>query len=169
MGGVLWPDAVNKLFYLFGGIYQDANEAKKRDEQGFSLWFYDTIYGTWNKSNNHSSQAEVRWPAGGAGAVSEDGVAYYYGGYISSNGTLDGQVEQNALISYDMNTQKWTNQTLVETLRGNGSLHYIPASDGGMLVYFGGWERENLSSSTSLVIYPHSLALKLQLTSVRQI
>ena len=171
-GGVLWPDTVNKLFYLFGGEYSDTNEVKRRDAQGFALWFYDTIYDTWNKSKYHGSQDAVRWPVLGAGAVSDTGTAYYYGGYLTNTSDFgtDGQpVMQNALISYDMDKRQWTNQTWDKTPRAEGSLDYIPASEGGMLVYFGGLETDKTTGEVSYVsLRLRFLAIETMLTFPRQ-
>ncbi|KAF2626381.1 hypothetical protein BU25DRAFT_432178 [Macroventuria anomochaeta] len=162
-GGVLWPDPVNKLFYLFGGEYGDTNEVKRRDGQGsgFTLWFYDTIYDSWNKSKRHGSQDGIRWPALGAGAVSDAGDAYYYGGYLTNTSDFrtDGQpVMQNGLITYNMDSRQWTNQTWDETPRAEGSLHYLPASEGGMLVYFGGLETDQSNGNVTYQIYLYDIA-----------
>lgn len=46
----------------------------------------------------------------------------------------------NGLLSLDMNTRGWTNVTYDTVPRAEGSLQYIPAGDGGMLIYFGGME-----------------------------
>ncbi|KAJ4346649.1 uncharacterized protein N0V89_010580 [Didymosphaeria variabile] len=142
-GGVLWPDTANKLFYLFGGEYPSTDDLRTRDTQGFTLWFYDTIYNTWNRSASDASQASINWPAFGAGTVTDEGVAYYYGGYLtekSDSSWRGGDFMLNNLISYDMNTRRWNNNTWDQTRRAEGSLHYIPASEGGMLDYFGGVE-----------------------------
>ena len=58
-GGVLWPDTVNKVFYLFGGEYPSADELRTRDRQDFTLWLYDTIYNTWNRPASDASQASI--------------------------------------------------------------------------------------------------------------
>jgi Kelch motif len=43
------------------------------------------------------------------------------------------------LIKYDMETNSWTNNTGPDlTGRAEGVLSYIPASDAGLLIYFGG-------------------------------
>ncbi|KAJ4293397.1 hypothetical protein N0V90_008680 [Kalmusia sp. IMI 367209] len=142
-GGVLWPDTVNKLFYLFGGEYYETKDIPVGDAQGFTLWFFDTVYNTWNRSTSDGSQATVKWPALGAGTVTDEGVAYYYGGYLTNRsdiGWSDERFMLNNLISYDMETRRWDNNTWDETPRAEGSLHYVPASERGMLVYFGGVE-----------------------------
>ncbi|KZM22983.1 uncharacterized protein EKO05_0011196 [Ascochyta rabiei] len=153
-GGVLWPDTVNKLFYLFGGEYNDTEEVQSRDgpTQGFSLWYYDTIYDAWNKTKGHGSQSSIRWPAFGSGTVSDAGIAYYYGGYLTNTSdfkTVGQPVMQNTLISYDMDSRQWDSHIWDDTRRAEGSLQYIPASEGGMLVYFGGVETDKTSGGLS--------------------
>ncbi|KAF2128361.1 hypothetical protein P153DRAFT_357727 [Dothidotthia symphoricarpi CBS 119687] len=138
-GGVLWPDQTNKLFYLFGGEYNNASA------QDFTaLWFYDTIYNTWNRSLPDGSQSQVSWPSFGAGTVDDEGVAYYYGGYLN-NKTVSGwegdALMLNSLLSYNMDDKRWSNITSGVPPRAEGTLHYIPASDRGMLVHIGGVER----------------------------
>jgi hypothetical protein len=137
----LWPDPVNKIFYLYGGEHSDP---KKRTSQGeFTLWYYDTIYDKWESPSADGSKSRISWPALGASAVSDQGVAYYYGGYLTNASDLDtsGQpVMQSAMISYDMDSRVWVNDTGSSTPRAEGSLHFLPASDNGMLVYFGGVE-----------------------------
>jgi hypothetical protein len=48
-GGVLWPDAVNKVIYAYGGEYGNGQP------QQFKLWFYDIVYDTWNVSTADTS------------------------------------------------------------------------------------------------------------------
>lgn len=146
-GGVLWPDTANRLFYLFAGEYASVSALRETSPQDFTLYFYDTIYNTWNRSVSDASQASIAWPAFGAGAVTDTGTAYYYGGYLtekSDAGWRGGDLMLNGMLSYDMGTRRWGNNTWDQTRRAEGSLVYIPASEGGMLVYFGGVEMESL-------------------------
>ncbi|KAH7125767.1 hypothetical protein B0J11DRAFT_615097 [Dendryphion nanum] len=146
-GGVLWPDQANKLFYIFGGEYSNSTV------QTFNaLWFFDTIYNTWNRSNSDGSQALISWPAFGAGTINEDGIGYYYGGYLNNRSQAGWNSTPhmlNSLISYDMSTRRWSNFSTDAVPRAEGTLQYIPASDRGMLVYFGGL----LNSSDGTVIF----------------
>jgi hypothetical protein len=137
-GGVLWPDQVNKLFYLFGGEYNNGSM------QSFTgLWFFDTIYNKWDRAvSPDDSQAQVSWPAFGASTVTGDGIAYYYGGYLTENsvsGWTGKPLMLNSLISYDLNTRRWANRT-DGIPRAEGTLQYIPAGNTGMLINFGGVE-----------------------------
>ena len=130
------------------------DELRTRDTQGFTLWFYDTIYNTWNRSASDASQARIKWPAYGAGTVTDEGVAYWYGGYLTENSDSSyrgSDFMMNNLISYDMNNRRWNNNTWDQTRRAEGSLHYIPASEGGMLVYFGGVETNRTGGQTTFV------------------
>lgn len=141
---MLWPDNVNKYFYLFGGEYDTIDAAKGKDSQGIDLWKYDTIYNNWTKTKPHSTQNLVKWPAFGAGAIHDNGWGYYYGGYFtnkSTSGWTGGRKMLNTLLKYDMNTTEWANTTTTDrTPRAEGTLQFIPASANGMLVYFGGLE-----------------------------
>lgn len=132
---------MNKIFYLFGGEHYDP---KKKTGQGdFTLWYYDTIYRKWESPSADGSKLKISWPALGASAVSDQGVAYYYGGYLTNSSDLDtsGQrIMQSAMISYDMDSQVWKNDTGSTTSRAEGSLHFLPAFNNGLLVYFGGVE-----------------------------
>ena len=146
-GGVLWPDSTNKLFYLFGGEYDNTN-----DVQSFTtLWLYDIIYNTWNRSSaSDGSLTGINWPALGAGTFTDVGVAYYYGGYLTNLSMPQWPGDRlmlNSLISFNMNTRSWQNNTYDQTPRAEGSMHFIPASDAGMLVYFGGVELDNGTTS----------------------
>lgn len=137
----MWPDHVNKLFYLFGGDYLNASV-----HDSVVLWFYDTIYDTWNRSKSDSSQAQVSWPSFGAGTVDDEGIGYYYGGYLSSTSVYGWQTDRlmlNTFVSYDTKIGRWSNTTWSQTPRAEGTLEYIPISDRGMLVYFGGLETVN--------------------------
>ncbi|KAF2831505.1 hypothetical protein CC86DRAFT_443172 [Ophiobolus disseminans] len=136
-GGALWPDTANKLFYLFGGEYSNSTV------QSFTgLWFYDILNAKWDRAISDGSQARISWPAFGASAVTDEGIAYYYGGYLSNksvSGWTGPPLMLNSLVKYDMNQKTWSNRT-DGTPRADGTLQYIPAGDRGMLVYFGGVE-----------------------------
>lgn len=144
---MLWPDSTNKLFYLFGGEYDNAD-----DVQSFTtLWLYDIIYNTWNRSSaSDGSLTGINWPALGAGTFTDVGVAYYYGGYLTNLSMPKWPGDRlmlNSLISFNMNTRSWQNDTYDQIPRAEGSMHFIPASDAGMLVYFGGVEMDNGTTS----------------------
>lgn len=138
-GGVLWPDITNKLFYLFGGEYHDISQV----QQFTSLWFFDILYSSWNRTTSSAAQTGISWPAFGSGTVTEEGTAYYYGGYLGNKTTPKWSGEPmmlSSLLSYNMDTHIWSNHTYDNIARAEGILQYFPASASGMLLYFGGVE-----------------------------
>ncbi|KAF2464857.1 uncharacterized protein BDR25DRAFT_241162, partial [Lindgomyces ingoldianus] len=139
-GGVLWPDTANKIVYLYGGEHADGPPAP------FSLWYYDIVYNSWNKSNASvtDTKPDTVRASWGAGAVAQDrAVGYYYGGWLSSN-SVPGYIAQtplNSMLIYNMKKNSFRNRTGPDdTPRAEGVMVYIPAGDAGMLVYFGGIE-----------------------------
>lgn len=134
-GGILWEDDVNKAFYLFGGEFQNTPE-------DFSLWAYDTILDQWNSSSTPTTTKIERVSYGAGTAVNDTGLAYYYGGWLSNRsvpGWTGEGMTTSTLIQYDMVKNKWTNNTGPDNVgRAEGVMVNIPASDGGMLIYFGG-------------------------------
>ena len=135
-GGILWPDPVNKLFYLYGGEYDD----EKPDS--FSLWSYDTIYNTWN--NTPVRDVGIMRASYGAGTTDkEQAIGYYYGGWLSSASVpgFGRKIPTSNLLIYDMIKDQWTNSSGPDKVpRVEGAMVHIPASDAGMLVHFGGLE-----------------------------
>ncbi|USW58049.1 Putative galactose oxidase/kelch, beta-propeller, kelch-type beta propeller [Septoria linicola] len=142
-GGALWADDVNKLFYLFGGQNRDTNE----NSELYTLWIYDVLYGTWNKTPTAQTIAAIEPPAYGASAVDPNkGVGYYYGGWTnntSESSYSTGAVGQTDLIIYNFVENDWRAVPFGNARRAEGSMFYIPASDGGLLVYLGGVEQNS--------------------------
>lgn len=134
-GGILWADTVNKIFYLYGG------EFSNDPVEPFTLWAYDVLYDRWNATSSDTS--EISRVSFGAGvAVDDRAVGYYYGGWLSNASVPDwngGPIATSNLLVYDMINDNWANLTGPDsTPRAEGVMLYIPASDAGMLVYFGG-------------------------------
>lgn len=146
-GGVLWPDQVNKNFYLFGGAHTET-----RTQDFDDLWSYDTVYNNWTRVIPDGSQLDISWPYLGASDVTDEGVAYYYGGYLGNEsvaGWSGNTMMLNSLVKYDMDTNKWDNRTSGDRIpRAEGNLRYIPASQRGMLVYFGGLEQRSTGNTS---------------------
>ncbi|KAL1869078.1 hypothetical protein VTK73DRAFT_3386 [Phialemonium thermophilum] len=136
-GGVLWADEVNKRFYLFGGEYYQEPPA-----QAFTLYSFDTLENKWEMVGSPQGTVVSSVSYGAGVAVSERGEGYYYGGWLSNNSVLGWTgppVATSTLIKYDMDSNSWTNNTGPDQVRrAEGVMVYIPAGDGGMLVYFGG-------------------------------
>ncbi|KAI0128660.1 hypothetical protein BJ170DRAFT_340465 [Xylariales sp. AK1849] len=134
-GGILWVDDVNKKFYLFGGEYYQTPPTD------LALYAYDALDNYWETFDD--TPQSINSVSYGAGAsVSEQGEAYYYGGWLSNNsvpGWTGPRMATTGLIKYTMDTNQWTNITGPDDIgRAEGTMLYIPASDGGMLIYFGG-------------------------------
>lgn len=134
-GGILWPDEVNKVFWLYGGEYSAAPST-------FQLWGYDTILNQWNLSSAGSTSASaIKRVSYGAGTTI-GGKGYYYGGYLNSytNPLWSGPaLATSNLVTFDMDANTLTNNTAFDSVgRAEGVMVSIPASAGGMLIYFGG-------------------------------
>lgn len=135
-GGILWPDEVNQVFYLYGGEYPLVPEE-------FALWAYDVPMDQWNLTTFPPTSSAVKRVAWGAGTtVQGRAEGYYYGGYMNNrtNPGWDGPpLAMSNLVKYDMIANRWTNNTGPDsTGRAEGVMVTIPASRQGMLVYFGG-------------------------------
>ncbi|KAI8300466.1 Kelch repeat-containing protein [Colletotrichum sp. SAR11_59] len=146
-GGGLWADGVNKRLYLFGG------EHNAEPPSPFNLWSYDIINNYWTSYGTPRSGIPISKVSYGAGvSVDTRGEAYYYGGWLS-NASVAGwgtgpPVATNGLVKYTMDTNSWSNNTGPDNVRrAEGSLHYIPAGGGGMLVYFGGIQDFNTNGT----------------------
>ncbi|KAF9872743.1 hypothetical protein CkaCkLH20_09922 [Colletotrichum karsti] len=137
-GGALWSDSVNKRLYLFGG------EHNGEPPSPFNLWSYDIINNQWDSFGTPRSGVGISKVSYGAGvSVDARGEAYYYGGWLSNasvqNWGATPPIATNGLVKYTMDSNSWSNNTGPDSVRrAEGSLHYIPAGSGGMLVYFGG-------------------------------
>lgn len=134
-GGVLWADEVNKRFYLYGGDYFNIIPTTQ------NLLSYDILYDQWEYFGVPNSPVQsVSW-AGGVG-VSELAKGYTLGGWMSNAsmpGWIGGRQATSSLITYDMNANSWTNTSGPDTVpKAEGVMLYIPASNDGLLIYFGG-------------------------------
>jgi hypothetical protein len=144
-GGILWADNVNKCFYLYGGEFQS-------NPEDFTFWAYDTILNQWNETKYTSNSNNINRVSYGAGAtLGELGVGFYYGGWMSSQsipGWQGPRIASSNLIRYDFSAGTLNNNSGPDTTgRAEGSMVYLPASDGGLLVYFGGVEDPNKNGS----------------------
>ncbi|KAF2271331.1 uncharacterized protein EI97DRAFT_437964 [Westerdykella ornata] len=144
-GGVLWSDEVNKCFYLYGGEFQNV-------PQEFSFWAYDTLLNQWNETKYESNVNSLQRVSFGAGTqVEELGRGYYLGGYLNNHTSPDwtgDAIATSDFVTYDFTRGIFTNSSGPDSIgRSEGSLHYLPASDGGLLVYFGGVEASGQNGS----------------------
>lgn len=133
-GGILWADEVNKFFYQFGGEFQGT--AQNFD----ALPYYDALFDKWNTSNIPGDLNRVSFGAGAA--VNDRAEGYYLGGWMSQStipGWTGNPIATGNLIKFDMLKRTFTNNTGPNSQgRAEGSMVYLPASDNGLLVYFGG-------------------------------
>ncbi|KAG4439465.1 hypothetical protein IFR05_005044 [Cadophora sp. M221] len=135
-GGILWQDDVNKRFYMYGGDYSNISPNTP------NLISYDTIHDNWHSLGPPNKPIQSVSYGGGV-AISELGQGYVLGGWLSNNsvpGWSGSPLATNSLVKYDMNTNEWTNNTgpADSIPRAEGVMVYVPASDDGLLVYFGG-------------------------------
>lgn len=157
-GGVLWADEVNKCFYLFGGEFQS-------NPSDFSFWAYDTILNQWNETDYESNVNSLQRVSFGAGTqVDELGLGFYYGGWMNKNTTPQWEgppVATSNFITYDFTDGTLNNDTGPDDVgRAEGQLVYLPASDGGLLAYFGGVEDHDHNGSFVAVCFSPSSALR---------
>lgn len=138
-GGVLWGDRVNKRFYLYGGDWTDGLA-----QEPYRLLSYDILYDRWDDSGTPKITPPLEIAAHGAGVgVSETGMGYYYGGWIS-NASMSGWTQPRTMSSslytfaYDGNTFALAASPDTNP-RAEGGMVWIPAGDThGLLVYMGG-------------------------------
>ncbi|KAK2012912.1 cell wall anchored protein [Colletotrichum eremochloae] len=138
-GGALWSDSVNKRLYLFGGEHNLGEPPLP-----FNLYGYDILNNQWDSFGPSRTGASISKVSYGAGvSVDSRGEAYYFGGWLSNNSVpgwgTGPPVATTGLVKYTMDTNSFANNTGPDNIRrAEGSLQYIPAGDGGMLIYFGG-------------------------------
>jgi hypothetical protein len=136
-GGILWPDTVNKKFYLYGGEFNGVAPPL------YETWEFDAIGNNWTQVNPDVTQIPINRASYGAGVTVEDrALGFWYGGWLSnaSVATWSGDpLALSTLLQYDMIRNTWTNSSALDDIgRAEGIMVYIPASDTGMLVYLGG-------------------------------
>jgi hypothetical protein len=150
-GGFLWSDEVNKCFYQFGGAYPAGATIRE-----FGMSTYDVISNQWNTTKIVNLQRDWQRPALGAGTQAEDrGFGFYYGGWISNRTVPSWQgppVASNSIFRFDYTTGILTNDTRPDKIgRAEGQMVFLPISDGGVLIYFGGVEDSNRNGSYNAV------------------
>jgi hypothetical protein len=84
-------------------------------------------------------------PSYGAGTqVESSGLGFYYGGWISSRSTpgwKGAPMALSSLVQFDFTKNEIRNDSHPDGIgRAEGQLLYLPVSDNGILVYFGGVE-----------------------------
>ncbi|KAF4339537.1 hypothetical protein FBEOM_6531 [Fusarium beomiforme] len=134
-GGALWADTVNYRLFLFGGEFFGESPTTSH------LMSYDIWYDQWHDFGAPSADIK-RVSYGAATTVKERGEGYYYGGYLSRASVPDWTGDRRAtsdLVRYNMDSNTWAKLSGPDDInRAEGAMVFIPASDRGMLVYFGG-------------------------------
>ncbi|KAF4447203.1 hypothetical protein F53441_9250 [Fusarium austroafricanum] len=134
-GGALWADDINYRLYLFGGQFFGGSPITS------SLMSYDIWYDQWDDFGP-PAEGISRVSYGASTTVKERGEGYYYGGYLSRASDSDWSGKRRAtadLIRYKMDDNAWSKLAGPDNIkRAEGVMTFIPASDRGMLVYFGG-------------------------------
>lgn len=146
-GGVLWPDPVNKWLYLYGGEYNGPASDQ------FTMWAYDIINDAW--SVPQADVSSISRASYGAGTIDVNNRGWYYGGWLSSNsvpGWAGDRLAMSTMLSYNMSNYEFTNITGPDSNgRAEGVMLYIPASDNGILIYFGGVQTQPGNSTWECV------------------
>ncbi|KAF5585809.1 uncharacterized protein FSUBG_12326 [Fusarium subglutinans] len=136
-GGALWADDVNYRLFLFGGEFFSGSPTTS------NFMSYDIWYDQWDDFGPPSDDIK-RVSYGASTTVKERGEGYYYGGYLSRASVADWSGERRAtsdLIRYQMDSNTWAKLSGPDDIRrAEGVMTFIPASDRGMLVYFGGFQ-----------------------------
>lgn len=144
--GILWEDSINKWLYSYGGESQST-------PRNFILYGYDIINNYWTSFGPPDSSGIITPLSHGGGvSISERGEAFYYGGWYSEHsvpGWSGTRLASDRLIKYDMEKHEFSNLTGPDNVRrAEGTMVYLPISDGGMLAYFGGL-RDNGNGTVS--------------------
>jgi hypothetical protein len=153
-GGQIWADSVNKRFFLYGG--ETIGDTPPTSPQ--NVYSYDVINNQWD--NMGTPTGGINGVAWGAGVgVSSIGQGFVYGGWLSNTsvpGWKGPPMATNTLVKYDMELNKFQNITGPADNKGRaeGVLTYVPASDDGLLIHFGGLES---SANGSMVAAPMNI------------
>ncbi|XP_014552037.1 hypothetical protein COCVIDRAFT_30500 [Bipolaris victoriae FI3] len=138
-GGYTWADNTNKCFYQFGGEYPAGVSPTD-----FSMWTYDVPLNQWNSTDTAGDKTIQRVSFGAGTQVEERGLGFYFGGWLSNRTMVDWKgppMATNGLIQFDMSTGDLKNISGPDDIgRAEGQLVYLPVSDSGVLIYFGGIE-----------------------------
>ncbi|XPS77663.1 hypothetical protein M3J09_009690 [Ascochyta lentis] len=149
-GGILWPDEANKCFYQFGGEFTAGPPSE------FSMHTYDVLLDQWNLTGNTAAGVSTTQRAAyGAGTHIEGlGLGFYLGGWMSNHTSPDWNgpaVATADLIRFEYNTGLLYNTSGPEDNvgRAEGQMVYLPVSDSGLLVYFGGIEDQHQNGTAA--------------------
>ncbi|UPX17203.1 uncharacterized protein EKO05_0007572 [Ascochyta rabiei] len=149
-GGILWPDEANKCFYQFGGEFTAGLPSE------FSMHTYDVVLDQWNLTGNKAAGVFTTQRAayGGGTHIEGLGLGFYLGGWMSNQTSPDwtGPAVATAdLIRFEYSTGLLYNTSGPEDNvgRAEGQMVYLPVSDSGVLVYFGGIEDQHQNGTAA--------------------
>ena len=167
-GGILWPDEVNKCFYQFGGAFTNGTPS------AFSMWTYDVLLDQWNQTGNKGAgvSATQRVAYGAGTHIESLGLGFYLGGYKSNQTDPDWTghaVATAGLVLFEYSTGLLSNNSGPEDNvgRAEGQMVYLPVSDSGLLVYFGGIEDENQNGTITPVSLTNLNCLMVHMLTTR--
>lgn len=130
---------MNKRFYLYGGEWNGGFS-----QEPYRVLSYDILYDKWDDFGAPNINPPPKIASYGAGVgVSETGMGYYYGGWIS-NASMSGWTQPRTMTSnfytYSYDTGRFTQAASPDkNARAEGTMTWIPAGDSlGLLVYMGG-------------------------------
>jgi hypothetical protein len=134
-GGALWADEINSRFYAFGGYHVTG------DPPSFLTWSYDTSRDMWEKVTTTGDA--TTYVAHGMSAIAPDaGKGFYLGGYhdnTTNRGWTATRRYTPNLVEFDLVGRRYTNHSGPDSDgRGEGLMVFIPASNSGLLIHFGG-------------------------------
>lgn len=138
-GGYTWSDNTNKCFYQVGGEFPNSVSLTT-----FSMWTYDVLLNQWNATETNSPYSIQRVSYGAGTQVETQGLGFLFGGWINNKTTSNWTgppVATTGLLQFDMTSGALRNTSGPDNVgRAEGQLVYLPISDSGVLVYFGGIE-----------------------------
>jgi hypothetical protein len=119
---------------------------------------YDVLLNQWNLTENKAAGVSTTQRAAyGAGTHIEGlGIGFYYGGWMSNLTSPDWKgpaVATSDLVRFEFNTGFLSNNSGPNDNvgRAEGQMVYLPVSDSGMLVYFGGIEDQHQNGTAAPV------------------
>jgi hypothetical protein len=153
VAGALFPGVGETKIYTFGGRTSMVNESFQGymppDSDQYSLWSYDTTTSVWQQYDLFS-QGIIRPTNGATASAPEQGLGFFYNGYINSGSSTSTRafgssvVGLKGMVVIDVKQHTARNlstQAVSDQARTNGRLAYISNISSGVLVLIGGGEK----------------------------
>ncbi|KAF2759676.1 hypothetical protein EJ05DRAFT_484605 [Pseudovirgaria hyperparasitica] len=137
-GGILWSDAGNQTFYQFGGEFADSDQVEES-----SVWMYNITSDRWTSPDSPLPGVPERLAWGAGTTIQDRSEGYLFGGWQNNLTTPDwgsrAPEASSRMLKYLIDENRWTNSSGPDDIgRAEGTMLYLPASDAGLLVHFGG-------------------------------